>query len=218
MPFDPNALVTLAATEGFTLWHYATSDTRAQTLASGYFAPSLARLRPGHVILVVASDALSMLPVRSLAMTGNGLVLDASNAPIRLTRSAVPIYAFSLAGSAGVLGLALSPLPTGLTVGRIIAVSASVGGPIGTVHFSIRDASDTLVVGPVTATPSGGMATATISLPAPGSGYRLRADTPDEPDMIAVSAPFSVTAAYSLLLQGSGRLLLEQGGALLLEP
>lgn len=218
MPFDPTALVTLTATESFTLWHYATTDTRAQTLAAGYFAPALERLRPGHVIMVVAADAISMLPVRSLAITGNGLVLDAANAPLRATARGQPVYEFTLSGNVVASGVALGALPTGLTQGRVIAVAASVNGAIASVRFSIRDINDAVVVGPVTAVPSSGAAAAILTLPAIGSGYRLRVDAPADPALFGVSAPFSITAPYSLLLQGSGRLLLQQGGVLLREP
>lgn len=218
MPFDPTALVTLTATESFTLWHYATRDTRAQTLAAGYFGPALERLRPGHVILVVAADAISMLPVRSSAATGNGLVLDAGNAPLRATVGAVATYDFAFSATAVASAIGLGAIPGRLTQGQSIAVAASVTGSATSVVFSIRDATDAVVAGPVTAPVGAGAAGAILTLPGIGSGYRLRVEVLGNPALFAVSPPFVVTPPFALLLQAGGRLLLQQGGAVLLEP
>jgi len=219
MAFDPTALVALTTTEAFTFWHYATHDTRAATLAPGYFSPAAARLAPGHVILVIASDSISVLPVRSAAGTGNGLVLDAANAPVRASAAAQPRYSFGFGGSAVARSVALSStLPTGLTQGRQIMVAASVDGPVTNLAFSIQDAAGVIAAGPVTVATVSGIASTSLVLPNPGSGFRLRVEAPDDTAVVVLSPPFSVTAPYSLLIGSSGRLLLEQGGVLWLEP
>ncbi|PZW37002.1 hypothetical protein C8P66_14812 [Humitalea rosea] len=218
MAFDPTALVALTTTEVFTLWHYTTHDTRAATLAPGYFSAAAARLHAGHIILVIAVDSISMLPVRSAGATGNGLVLDAANAPLVATAAATPSYAFGFAGNAVARSLALGTLPAAMTQGRQVTVTATTTGPVTSLAFSIRNAAGTAVAGPVTVAPVSGAASAVLILPDPGSGFRLRAEAPDDSAVVAVSPPFSITVPYSLLIGDADRMLLEQGGALLLEP
>ena len=65
MPFIASDLSALSAANGFTLWHYRTSDSRADTEAPGYFTPGADRLRVGDIILVQASDGTTMLPIRA---------------------------------------------------------------------------------------------------------------------------------------------------------
>lgn len=218
MAFVPTALVALTTTDLFTLWHYSTHDTRAATLAPGYFSAAAARLQPGHIILVIASDSISMLPVRSAGATGNGLVLDAANAPVAASAAATPGYSFSFSGNAVARSLALGTLPAAMTQGRQVTVTATTTGPVTSLAFSIRNAAGAVVAGPVTVAPSAGAASAVLTLPDPGSGFRLRAEAPDDSAVIALSPPFSITVPYSLLISDADRMLLEQGGALLLEP
>ena len=47
-------LSVLAYANGFTLWHYTTSDTAAAVLADGYFAAARDLLRPGDMLLLTA--------------------------------------------------------------------------------------------------------------------------------------------------------------------
>ena len=63
MPFIATNLSPLSAANGFTQWHYRTTDSRADTEAAGYFAPAVGRLRVGDIVLVQARDATTMLPI-----------------------------------------------------------------------------------------------------------------------------------------------------------
>ncbi|MFQ3622277.1 MAG: hypothetical protein SNJ73_01900 [Acetobacteraceae bacterium] len=64
MPFEIQSLSVLAYANGFTLWHYRTdSDTRAQTLAAGYFNAAAHLVRRGDMILSRSSDTFSILHV-----------------------------------------------------------------------------------------------------------------------------------------------------------
>lgn len=69
MPFDIQSLSVLAYANGFTLWHYRSdTDTRAQTLAAGYFNPAAHLIRRGDMVLARSADAFSILHVT--AQTG----------------------------------------------------------------------------------------------------------------------------------------------------
>ncbi len=64
MPFEIQSLSVLAYANGFTLWHYRTdNDTRADTLASGYFNPAAHLVRRGDMILSRSADTFSILHV-----------------------------------------------------------------------------------------------------------------------------------------------------------
>jgi len=45
MPFIATNLTVLSAANGFTLWHYRTTDSRTETEAAGYFTPAADRVR-----------------------------------------------------------------------------------------------------------------------------------------------------------------------------
>lgn len=54
MSFDSAQLSVLAYANGFTQWHYRSTDPLARILALGYFADAAAMLRPGdHIIINV---------------------------------------------------------------------------------------------------------------------------------------------------------------------
>ena len=64
MAFEIQSLSVLAYANGFTLWHYRTdNDTRAQTVAAGYFNPAAHLVRRGDMVLSRSSDTFSILHV-----------------------------------------------------------------------------------------------------------------------------------------------------------
>ncbi|WP_191083898.1 hypothetical protein [Roseococcus microcysteis] len=145
MPFAPTALTPVFQSQSFSLWHYRSTDTRDQITTVGYFAPARTQLRVGDVIIAQASDALSILPVRSNAVIGTGVNLDGAVAPIALTRTVAKSFQFVQQASAVVTTIILAPLLAGLIAGTSIPVSAQVVGPISQVVVSIRDAQGQLV-------------------------------------------------------------------------
>ncbi|MEQ8667023.1 MAG: hypothetical protein RIC16_14985 [Rhodospirillales bacterium] len=54
MAYNPQNLSVLAYANGFTLWHYTTIDTAADTEAAGYFDGAADLLRAGDLVLVSA--------------------------------------------------------------------------------------------------------------------------------------------------------------------
>ncbi|MBO1074873.1 hypothetical protein [Roseomonas marmotae] len=216
MPFDARNLTPLDSAGGFTMWLYTTTDTRAATLAPGYFASAADKLLPGHLILLQSADALSLIPVRSNGAVGNGLVLDASAPPVRLTVAAALSMIFGLRVSAvQTRAVALDPVPGGLYIGRSFTVTARVTGSVATLLFSILNAAGQVVAGPISASALSGSATATFTAPAEGSGYRIRVQDADEPLVTQTSASFVVTPPFALLTESGGALLLQEGGEML---
>ncbi|MCQ4159798.1 hypothetical protein NON00_07635 [Roseomonas sp. GC11] len=217
MPFDPRGLTSLASTDSFTLWLYVTTDTRAAVLAPGYFTAATGRLQPGHVVVLQSADSLTFLPVRSSATVGNGLVLDASAAPLRLNANAELVLDIAMAAvAAATRTVALGTIPTGLYTGRSFTVSASVSGPVSTLVFSMLNASGTVVLGPTSVAVSSGGASVSFTAPAAGSGYRIRVADADEPLATQTSASIVVTEPYALLTEAGTSLLASDGGEILL--
>ena len=91
MPFDPRGLTALTQANGFSLWHYRTTDQRAAVLAAGYFAPVADRLRAGDLLIVQAADATALLPVRADGAAAPGVTLDSTGTGLALTRSATQL-------------------------------------------------------------------------------------------------------------------------------
>jgi hypothetical protein len=52
MAYNPSKLSVLAYANGFTLWHYSTSDSAAAADTAGYFNKAADMLRTGDMILV----------------------------------------------------------------------------------------------------------------------------------------------------------------------
>ena len=72
MAYSPNNLSVLAYANGFTLWHYTTTDTAATTDTAGYFNARLRdMLRVGDMILA---------NVETAGTPGAGIFLVNSNA------------------------------------------------------------------------------------------------------------------------------------------
>lgn len=216
MPFENTALVPLVAASGFTFWYYRTNDTRAVTLTAGYFTPAAGRLVAGDLILLQSADAMSMVPVRTGAAVGSGLVVDTAAAPFAVNRSAAQRFRLTQAAGAIAMTVLLAPLTAPVTANSQVLASATVLGPVPEVVFSISDAGGAMVRGPATAAVAAGGASATLAAPEIGSGYRLRVQATGYPEVADASAPFTVTRAYAVLLENRASLLTEVLGRLLL--
>ncbi len=215
MAFDARNLSPLESAGGFTMWLYVTSDTRAAVLATGYFSSAADRLLPGHLILLQSADSLSLIPVRSNGAVGNGLVLDASAPPVRLTVASALAMLFSLSATAEARSVALDPVPAGIYVGRTFTVTARTTGPVSTVQFSIINAAGNTIAGPTSASISSGSASVIFNSPAIGSGYRVKVQDVDEPLAMQLSPSFVVTEPAALLTENGATLLMQDGGELL---
>ncbi|WP_206935745.1 hypothetical protein [Roseococcus thiosulfatophilus] len=213
MPFAPTALTPVFQSQSFSLWHYRSTDTRDQITTVGYFAPARTQLRVGDVIIAQASDALSILPVRSNATIGTGVNLDGAIAPIALTRTVAKSFQFVQQASAVVTTIILAPLLAGLIAGTSIPVSAQVLGPISQVVVSIRDAQGQLVPPAQIVDVSQGYVTTTLPTPPVGTGYRLRVEDAGDSGVAAISSSFNILPDLRLILTEAGVKLLQEDGS-----
>jgi len=216
MPFDNTALIPLLANSGFTIWLYRTGDTRATALTNGYFSPAAARLAAGDVIFLQASDALTLTTVRPGTTVPAGVVIDTAAAPFRVNRTAAQRFSVKQMASAVAMTVLLAPLAGGVVAGGVVQAQAAVAGPVAQVSFSIRDASGATVRGPQQAAVTAGSASTTLPAPEAGSGYRLRVEADGAPQVADTSPAFAVSLPYALLVQGSGVVLTQSGGRLLI--
>lgn len=216
MPFSPSGLSALSTAGTFTLWYYGTSDDRATVLAAGYFAPAALQLRAGDVIILQASDATALIPVRSGTGAGPGVTLDTTGTTLNLLRSATLPFEITQAASIIARAIAIGALPGNLLPGTVFAVTANVTGPITQLVFTMRDAGGTQIGAAQTVPVVSGGASANFTAPAPGGGYRIRVADASDAALVAISPPFAVGNPPVLLTEAGGRLLLESGGAALL--
>lgn len=216
MSFLPSGLSVLTNANGFTLWHYRTTDLRADVLAPGYFTNTGGMLLPGDIVIVQASDATALVPIRGGIIAGGGVTVDATGPAPALLRSASLQIDAALSGTAVPRAIVLDPAPNPLFEGDSIVAGTTVTGPITQVIFYFRTATGTNVATPQTVAVSAGRATATFTAPTPAGGYRLRAVDVADVANFAQSPPFAVAQPPRLLTEGSGLLLLQSGGALLL--
>ena len=215
MPFIATNLSVLSAANGFTLWHYRTTDNRTDTEAPGYFTPAADRVRVGDIILVQAIDGTTMLPVRYGNLTGAAVVLDAVGAPPTIQRSANLPFILTFTANTEARAIAFDTIPNAIEPGASIPVAVTITGNISNVTFQLRN-----LAGTVLATLSAAVANhrASVLFPAqvPGGGYRIMAFNSADTSHTALSAPFAIGTPPRLLNEGGGILLLEQGGQLLL--
>lgn len=215
MPFVATNLSTLSAANGFTLWHYRTTDNRADTEAPGYFTPAADRVGVGDIILVQAIDGTTMLPVRYGNLTGAAVVLDASGAPPTIQRSANLPFSLTLTATPEARSITFDAFPAAIEPGASIPVAVTIQGNIGNVTFQLRN-----LAGTVLATLSAAVADrrASVLFPAqtPGGGYHIRAYNTADTTHAILSAPFAIGTPPRLLNEDGSILLLEQGGQLLL--
>ncbi len=74
MAFKTNNLSVLAYANGFTLWHYKTTDTKAVTMASTYFADMSKVINANDFIFINASDQSVIAAVSAVTDTAVTLV------------------------------------------------------------------------------------------------------------------------------------------------
>jgi len=215
MPFAPTSLMPVFQSQSFSLWHYRSTDTRDDITTVGYFAPARTQLRVGDVMIVQASDALAILPVRSNATIGTGVNLDGAVAPVALTRTVAKSFQMVQAASAVVTTIILAPLLAGLIAGTSIPVSAQVMGPISQVIVSVRDAQGVVVPPAQLVDVAQGYATTTLPTPPVGTGYRLRVEDAGDSGVVAVSSSFNILPDLQLLLTESSALILQEDGSAL---
>ena len=215
MPFLSTALVPLVQNSGFSLWLYRTGDTRLEVSQPGYFAAAAPRLRPGDLMLLQSADAMALLPVRSNAATGGGVVLDGAVTPVALTRSVAQLFSVTQAASAVVRTIILAPLLVGVVAGTSIPVEARVAGPVQQVTVTLRDGQGRVVPPVQTVNVAQGYVSTTLPTPPVGTGYRLRLEDPTDPAVGAGSPAFSILPDLRLILTESGlRIVMEDGFAL----
>ena len=215
MPFIATNLSALSAANGFTLWHYRTTDSRDQVQATDYFAPASTQLRAGDIVMAQTSDATVMLPIRAGTLTGSGLMLDAAGPPPELRRSANLAFKLTLTGNGQVRAIILDPMPEALEPGASIPVGASILGSIANLAFELVNASGTVLASQNAAVGSG-RASALFAAQAPGGGYRIIARNVADAALASASTPFAIGAPPRLLTEEGRFLLLETGGQLLL--
>ncbi|MFC0385076.1 hypothetical protein [Muricoccus vinaceus] len=208
-------LIPLIAADGFTLWLYKTPDSRATVLSPGYFGTA-GGLLPGHMVVVQAGDATAILPVRGNGEVGNGIVVDASSAPLRLTGAGSLNLGADLAASAVARGVTLGAMPSGITTGQSFTVQASASGATATLRFSVLDAAGNPILGPSSVPVAAGAASATFAAPAPGNGYRVKVEDASDSLVAQISPSFVVLSAFALLIESGVGLLLETGSRVVL--
>lgn len=212
MPYIASNLISLVAADSFTLWLYKTTDLRATVLSPGYFSNAGGRLLPGHMVVVQAGDATSILPVRNNGEVGNGIVVDASSAPLRLGAAGSLAIEASLTASATARGVTLGAMPSGLNQGQNFTIQASASGATSTLSFSVLNAAGNPVLGPTSIPVAAGSATATFPAPTPGNGYRVKVEDAADALVVQLSPSFVVLSAFALLLESGVSLLIEAGG------
>jgi len=213
MPFTASDLVPLIQTARFNLWHYRSLDPQAVIVAAGYFSPAAAMLRAGDVMIVQSADAMAILPVRSNAATGPGVVLDGAVTPIALTRSIAQTLRMVQSATAVVSTIILAPLMAGIIVGTSIPVQAQVVGPIQQVVITVRDAQNQVIPPALTVNVDQGYVTAALPTPPVGTGYRIRIEDALDTGVVATSRSFNILPDLRLILIEDGAKLLQEDGA-----
>ena len=79
-------------------------------MSDAFRALLAAGLRAGDLMLLQASDAFALLPVRSGAVLGTGVTLDGAITPLKLARTAAQRFSTRQVATAVVRSLALAPL------------------------------------------------------------------------------------------------------------
>lgn len=215
MPFDARNMAALIASDSTTFWFYRTTDTRAAVLAPGYFAPAAAQLQSGHVIIAQTADSLSILPVRVNGAVGNGLVLDVVGAPLARVAQATFSLTGALAAAATFRTVRVDSPPIGVVEGAPFNTGASVAGATTTMLFRLVNAGGTILQTASGVPVVNGRATATMTGPAAGTGYRIRAIDSDDSDARSTSATFT-SAPVQQIAAESGAGLTTEGGQVLL--
>lgn len=215
MPFIATNLTVLSAANGFTLWHYRTTDSRDQVQAADYFAPASKQMRAGDIVMAQTADATVMLPIRADSVTGSGLTLDAAGAPPELRRSGYLPFKLILSATPQTRAIILDPMPEAIEPGASIPIGASILGNIANITFQLINNAGT-VLSTQNAAVGSGRATALFAAQAPGGGYRIIARNAADTAYSILSPPFAIGVPPRLLTEEGRFLLLETGGQLLL--
>jgi hypothetical protein len=216
MPYVASNLIPLVAADSFTLWLYKTTDTRAAVLSAGYFGAAANRLLPGHMMVLQAADSVALLPVRSRAEIGNGLVVDASSSPLRLSAAGSLDLGADLSVPAVARSVGLTALPSGVNEGETFTVQATASGATATLVFSVLNAAGAVVLGPTSAPVMAGTASVTFPAPLPGNGYRVKVADAEDALVSQISPSFVVLSAFALLMENGLSLLTESGSRLVM--
>ncbi|MFO0466184.1 MAG: hypothetical protein ACK5ZB_02685 [bacterium] len=215
MPFIATNLTVLSAANGFTLWHYRTTDSREDVQAADYFAPASNQMRAGDIVMAQTADATIMLPIRAGNLTGSGIMLDAAGAPPELRRSGNLPFRITLAATPQTRAIILDPVPEAIEPGASIPIGASTLGSIANLTFQLLNAAGT-VLATQNAAVSAARATTLFAAQASGGGYRILARNAADTAHSITSPPFAIGAPPRLLTEEGRALLLETDGQLLL--
>jgi hypothetical protein len=79
MAYDASNLSALTYANGFTLWHYKTSDAAADVDTSGYFNQAASMLRVGDFIFANANVDATMQSGVFIVATNSGGVVDVAD-------------------------------------------------------------------------------------------------------------------------------------------
>jgi hypothetical protein len=79
MPYQSKDLSALSYANGFTLWHYRTTDAAAEVDTAGYFDGAVRMLRTGDFIL--CNSAIDTAPSSGVMIVAanNGVTVDVTN-------------------------------------------------------------------------------------------------------------------------------------------
>lgn len=215
MPFIATNLTVLSAANSFTLWHYRTNDTRAETEAPGYFARAAEQARVGDIIMVQARDGTTMLTLRQGNLTGAPVILNTFGTPPTIQRSAQLPFSLTLTGTAEARAIIFDAIPESFEPGSSIPVAVTILGSISNITFQLLNAAGTALAtlsAPVIAK----RASVLFPAQASGGGYRIRAGNSSDGTHNTLSTPFAIGIPPRLLNEDGSILLLEQGGQLLL--
>ncbi|HEX6143357.1 MAG TPA: hypothetical protein VFZ01_11595 [Geminicoccaceae bacterium] len=79
MAYNPKNLSALSYANGFTLWHYKTTDAAADIDSAGYFNGASTMMRPGDFVFANASTGGTTESGVLIVKSNVGGVVDASN-------------------------------------------------------------------------------------------------------------------------------------------
>jgi hypothetical protein len=79
MAYSPKNLSALAYANGFTLWHYKTTDPANEVDGAGYFNGAVTMLRAGDFIMANTSTAGTVQSGMFIVKSNTGTVVDVAN-------------------------------------------------------------------------------------------------------------------------------------------
>ena len=79
MAYNPNNLSALAYANGFTLWHYKTTDPAATVDTAGYFNGATTMLRAGDFIMANTNTGGTVQSGVFVVKSNTGTVVDTAN-------------------------------------------------------------------------------------------------------------------------------------------